>query len=170
MTAHVAVQHWLNNYIETKTKWRHLIKFDLERDFAAGVYLSEAQNLISPPYALDTCIHKGKGGGVRVEPERRREGQQFTKLGRKYQHDLLYLQSINFDKHLPQSPITGQFYLGWHFAFPSMSLIFLRCSVFTLFTSDDFSLSNLSINRLLNLKWNRIEKKIFIYPPRYKVQ
>ncbi len=34
----------------------------------------------------------GRGGG-RVEPERRLEGQQFTKLGRKYQHDLLYLQS-----------------------------------------------------------------------------
>jgi hypothetical protein len=25
--------------------------------------------------------------GGRVEPERRLEGQQFTKLGRKYQHD-----------------------------------------------------------------------------------
>jgi hypothetical protein len=28
---------------------------------------------------------KGEEGGV--EPERRLEGQQFTKLGRKYQHD-----------------------------------------------------------------------------------
>jgi hypothetical protein len=28
----------------------------------------------------------GLGGG-RVEPERRLAGQQFTKLGRKYQHD-----------------------------------------------------------------------------------
>jgi hypothetical protein len=45
----------------------------------------------------------------RVEPERWGEGQQFTKLGRKYQHDQLYLQSINSDKHLPQSPISGQF-------------------------------------------------------------
>jgi hypothetical protein len=34
-------------------------------------------------------IHKGKRvtGGGRVEPERRLDGQQFTKLGRKYQHD-----------------------------------------------------------------------------------
>jgi hypothetical protein len=31
------------------------------------------------------------GGG---KPERRLEGQ-FTKLGRKYQHDLLYIQSIH---------------------------------------------------------------------------
>jgi hypothetical protein len=41
-------------------------------------------------------IHTGKGG---VEPEGRLEGQQFTKLGRKYQHDWLYLQSVNSDKH-----------------------------------------------------------------------
>jgi len=41
-------------------------KNDLKRDFAAGVYLSEAK---------------------RVEPERRLERHQFTKLGRKYQHD-----------------------------------------------------------------------------------
>jgi hypothetical protein len=32
-----------------------------------------------------------QGRGGRVEPERRLEGQQFTKLGRKYQHDCLYL-------------------------------------------------------------------------------
>ncbi len=39
------------------------------------------------------CLHilyfdTGKGGGGwRVEPEIRLEGQQFTKLSRKYQHD-----------------------------------------------------------------------------------
>jgi hypothetical protein len=31
-------------------------------------------------------IHIGKGGG-RIQPERRLEVQQITKLGRKYQHD-----------------------------------------------------------------------------------
>jgi hypothetical protein len=32
-------------------------KIDLERDFAAGVYLSEAQNPIHPPpYTLYRCI------------------------------------------------------------------------------------------------------------------
>ncbi len=51
----------------------------------------------------------GGGGGGRVESERSLEGQQFTQLGRKYQHEWLYLQSINSDKHLPQSPLTGQF-------------------------------------------------------------
>jgi hypothetical protein len=51
------------------------------------------------------------GGRGRVEPERRLEGQQFTKLGQKYQHDRLYeyLQSINSDEHLPQNPFTGNF-------------------------------------------------------------
>ncbi len=34
-----------------------------------------------------------KGG--RGEPERRLEGQQFTKQGRKYQNDWLYLQSLH---------------------------------------------------------------------------
>ncbi len=40
-------------------------------------------------------IHTGKGGGF--EPERRLEGQQLFTYW-------LYLQSINSDKHLPQSP------------------------------------------------------------------
>ncbi len=95
-------------------------KIDLLMDFAAGVYLSEDQNLIHrlppPPYTTystrvySILFHTGKGMGGRVEPERRLERQQFTKLGRKYKHDWLYLQSINSDKHLPQSHFTGQFF------------------------------------------------------------
>jgi hypothetical protein len=58
-------------------------------DYAAGVYLPEALNTIPPsPYTLYKCIqytYSHRRGG-RVEPERRLEGQQFTKLGRKYQH------------------------------------------------------------------------------------
>ncbi len=54
---------------------------------------------------------KGRGERGRCEPERRLEKQQFTKLGRKYRHDWLYLQSINSDKHQPQSPFTGQFFM-----------------------------------------------------------
>jgi hypothetical protein len=68
----------------------------LLRDFAAGVYLSEAQNPIPPPPPLTHSIRvyiilintdKGGGGMKTVESERRLEGQQFTKLGQKYQHD-----------------------------------------------------------------------------------
>jgi hypothetical protein len=40
----------------------------------------------------------------------RLEGQQLTKLGGKYQHDGLYLQSIKSDKHLPESFFTGHFF------------------------------------------------------------
>jgi hypothetical protein len=60
-------------------------KIDLKRDFAADVYLSEAQIPIPPPphpYTLYVaCIqytysHREGGEGERVEPERRGEGQQ----------------------------------------------------------------------------------------------
>jgi len=44
-----------------------------------------------PPHCIgkySILVHTEKGRkGVRVEPERRLEWQQFTKLGRKYQHD-----------------------------------------------------------------------------------
>jgi hypothetical protein len=43
-----------------------------------------------PPYTLYTCIqytYSHREGGGRVKPERRLWEQQFTKLGRKYQHD-----------------------------------------------------------------------------------
>ncbi len=65
------------------------------------------------PYLLPAthCLYilyfdTGKGGVGGVEPERRLEELQFTKLGRKYQHDRLYLLSICSDKHLSQSPFT----------------------------------------------------------------
>ncbi len=89
-------------------------KIDQQRDFAAGVYLSDAQNPIPhPPYTLYIQGKVGGGGEEgRAEPKRRFEGQQFTKPGRKYQQDWLYLQSLNSDKHLPQCLITGQFSFG----------------------------------------------------------
>ncbi len=38
-------------------------------------------------YSILIYTGKGERGGVRIEPERRIEWKQFTKLGRKYQHD-----------------------------------------------------------------------------------
>jgi hypothetical protein len=84
--------HGLINYIDTKVKYRHLNKIYLYCDFAAGVYLSV---LYPPPCPLH-CIRTSYmylftqrvgGEGWRVQPKRRLEGQQFTKLSRKYQHD-----------------------------------------------------------------------------------
>jgi hypothetical protein len=55
-------------------------------DFAAGVYVSEAQNPIPPlpPYTLYTCIHsiliRSRGGGGRVKT-REVTGVTITKLG-----------------------------------------------------------------------------------------
>jgi hypothetical protein len=87
-----------------------------------------------PPHSLTHCIRvyvyavqyivylfTQGGGGGRVEPERTLEGQQLSKLGQKYQ--LVYLQSLNSDKHLPQSPFTGQFFRWRHFAFVSYSAL-----------------------------------------------
>jgi hypothetical protein len=60
------------------------------RDFAAGVYLSEVQNTITP-LTLTYCIrvysillHAGRGGeGARVKPKRRLEGATVHKAGSK---------------------------------------------------------------------------------------
>jgi hypothetical protein len=66
-------------------------KMALYRDFAEFVYLSKAQSPISP-LPLTHCIRvfnirrEGGGRGGRVGPKSRGEGQQFIKLGRKYQH------------------------------------------------------------------------------------
>jgi hypothetical protein len=84
----------------------------LPRDFAAGVYLSEAQNPIPPPYTHcipDTILIHTVKEGRRVETERRAEGQQFKKLSRKYQHD--------FYDHLPQSLFTDQLFQVTTFCF-----------------------------------------------------
>jgi hypothetical protein len=75
-------------------------------------------------YTLYSILnHTGNGGRGESEPEKRLEGQQFAKLGRKYQHDWLYIQSINSNKHLLQSP----FFRWRHFAVVSVLLI-SQCS------------------------------------------
>jgi hypothetical protein len=80
--------HGFINYIDIKGNCRHLQKFTCKGTLQAGVYLSEALPLLLPhipPFTLHTCIliHTGKGG-VELTREKVR-GQQFTKLGQKYQ-------------------------------------------------------------------------------------
>jgi hypothetical protein len=97
--------------IEGNAKCRHLKKFTCTP--LCGRYLSVwcPESITPPPlhtgymYTVRyTYSHREGGEEGRVELERR-----FTTLGRKYKHDWLYLQSINYDEHLPQSPFTGQF-------------------------------------------------------------
>jgi hypothetical protein len=65
-------------------------KIDLQRDFAAGVNLSETQNLIPPflhtvyVYTVQyTYSHREAGRGGRVEPKRRGRGATVQKAGSK---------------------------------------------------------------------------------------
>ncbi len=95
------------------------------RDFAAGVYLSEAQDPIPlPPYTLYTCIHSilidtgkgGEGGELNQRDGERGNREEYRSLSwventniTECTQEICYLQSKNSDKHLPQSPFTGHF-------------------------------------------------------------
>ncbi len=97
--------------IEVNSKCCHLKKMTWKRTLRHMLFCMRPRTLYTVHCicVYRIIIHAGKGGGGRVEPERRLEGQQFTKLGRKYPLYWLYLQSINSDKYLTQSPFTGQF-------------------------------------------------------------
>ncbi len=95
--------------IEGNAKCRHLKNWPVQG--LCGRRLSVRCPEPPPPlhYFLNTVLYLfTQGAEGRVEPERRLEWQQFKKLGRKYQHDWLYLQ-MDYDKRLPPSPFTGNF-------------------------------------------------------------
>jgi len=124
-----AQSHGLINYIDTNAKCRHLKKLTLGscvRDLSVWGPLHSLWPHTPTPYPLHTVyVHshteylllQWRGEWGRDEPERRLEGQQFTKLGRKPKHDRLYLKSINSAKHLPQSHLTGRFFYMPTFCF-----------------------------------------------------
>ncbi len=61
----------------------------------------------------DTYSHRegGSGGGGGEESNQREyEGATVHEAGSKYQHDWLYLQSINSDKHSAKIPFTDYFF------------------------------------------------------------
>jgi hypothetical protein len=70
--------------IEGNAKCLHLKKSTCEGTFATGVYLFKALHTVyvytRTVRILNTYSHREWGGGERVEPERRLEGQQFTKV------------------------------------------------------------------------------------------
>jgi hypothetical protein len=98
--------------IESIAKYRYLKKFTCKGPLRQLICPRPRIPYPPPPlhtvYVYTVYIFT-QGGGERVETERRREGQQFTKLGRKYKNDWLRPKSINSDKHLPQSLFTSQF-------------------------------------------------------------
>jgi hypothetical protein len=86
----------------------------IKRDFAA-VFICLRPITPNPlAHCTDSTVQylftQGRGGGGRVEPERRLEGQQFTKLGRKHPQDWLYLQSINSDKTPAAKSLSVQYF------------------------------------------------------------
>ncbi len=106
--------------------------------FESGQSVKLLQNMVSnrtlhlppPPsntLSVYTVLWHREGEG-RVEPERRLEGQQFTKLGRKYQQDWQYLQSINSDNHLPQSTFTDNFFFLDDDIFALVSILLSTCA------------------------------------------
>ncbi len=76
--------------IEDSAKCRHQRKFNWEATLRQVFICLRPRTPPNPPYTLYTCVqytYSQREGG-RVEPGRRYlDGHQFTKLGRKYQHD-----------------------------------------------------------------------------------
>jgi hypothetical protein len=91
-----ALAHELINHIDTKAKC-HLNKLTGKGTLRQVFICLRSRTPYPRPHTLYVYVysirsilfHTGKGGGGRVEPERRSEGQQYTKLGRKCQHAVL---------------------------------------------------------------------------------
>jgi hypothetical protein len=91
-----SVQHELINYIDAKGKCGHLKKLTCKGTLRQVFICLRPDPLLwplTPAYTLPVYVYavylftQGRGEGGRVESERRLEGQQFTKLGQKNQHD-----------------------------------------------------------------------------------
>ncbi len=104
--------------IEGNAKCRHLKNLPVKWLWGRCYSVWGPEPHSRPPTFLTHCIrvykctfsHWEEG---RIEPESWLERHQFTKLDKKYQHDWLYLQSLNSDKHLPWSPFTGVNIFRW---------------------------------------------------------
>jgi hypothetical protein len=116
---YVANHHKKIRFIEGNAKCRHQKKFPCKGTLRQVFICLRPRTpyiYTSIPLPLHTVrvysilFTQGRGKEGEVEPERRFQRQQFTQLGPKYQHDWLYLQSVNSDKHLSQSPSTGQIF------------------------------------------------------------
>jgi hypothetical protein len=101
--------------IEGNAECRHLKTLTCRGTLRQVFICLRPRTLCPPP--ITHCIqytysHRegGMGGGGESWTREKGRGATAHKMGRKYQHDWLHLQSINSDKHLPQSPFTGQYF------------------------------------------------------------
>ncbi len=94
---------WFSNFVVTESGQIQSVKL------LQNMVSNRTQHSPPPPsHTLSVyTVLRHRGGGGRVEPERRLQWQQ---PGRTYQHDWLYLLYLNYDKHLLQSPFTGKFF------------------------------------------------------------
>ncbi len=111
-TAMWPIMYWTRNhgpniYKDTKLQMSSFLKNWPLKVLGGRCYLSEAQDPLPkpPPPPLHTVwihtpvlIHTRMGGGGRWTSEKVR-GALVYKRGRKYEHDWLYLQSINYIKN-----------------------------------------------------------------------
>jgi hypothetical protein len=76
---------------EGNSKCRHLKKLSCKGTLRQVFICLRPRTPYPPPVhtvkVYTVYFFAQERGGGRTEPERRREGQQFTKLGQKYQHD-----------------------------------------------------------------------------------
>ncbi len=111
--------------IEGNSKCRHLKNWPV--DVQCGRCLSGPE----PPPPLTHCgrvytiqytySHSEGGEGLRDEPERRLDGQQFTKLGRKYQHVTDFISNLSTPINICRKVPLQVHFFGWqHFALVSI--------------------------------------------------
>ncbi len=98
---------WKDKTHKRQSKMSSSNKLTCKRDFAACVYLSDAQNPISPPptYTMyvytGTYSHRGKGGELNQSREEGERGNSSQSWVKKNMADCIHVPSINSYKCTP---------------------------------------------------------------------
>jgi hypothetical protein len=77
----VPIRQWTNELYRNQSKLLSSKKIAMKRDFAAGVYMSEARNPIHPPYTLYMYVYTSilihtQGRGEAGEELNQRDGER----------------------------------------------------------------------------------------------
>ncbi len=116
---HIA-KHRKIRLIEVNAKWHHLKKFTCKGTLRL-VFICLRPRTSYPPltHCIRVCSIRPRGWWGESWTREKVRGT-ITKLGRKYKHDWLYLQSIKI-RETPAAPFTDQFFYDWHFALVSVN-------------------------------------------------